>query len=89
MPRVARSNVSLSKPNNARKKSQKRTLDAFSIASHSAPDTIRVPQHRLGDSAGYEPRQKRRRLQDDEEDDNGEEHASNAIQVDRSLLCTT
>lgn len=75
--RVARSSVSIAKPHNARKKSQKRSLEAFSIASHSAPDTVRVRQHRLGESFG-EPRQKRRRLEDDEEDDNDEEHASNA-----------
>lgn len=75
--RVARSSVGNAKPQSARKKSQKRTLDAFSIASHSAPEKLRIKQHRLGESEG-EPRQKRRRLQDDEEDDNDEEHSSNA-----------
>ncbi|KAI5248232.1 Utp14-domain-containing protein [Aureobasidium subglaciale] len=83
--RVARSSVSIDKPTNARKKSQKRTLDAFAIASHSAPDTYKVRQHRLGDSAG-EPRQKRRRLQDDEEDDNDEEYSSNARRLQQKTV---
>ncbi|KAI4723444.1 Utp14-domain-containing protein [Aureobasidium sp. EXF-10727] len=83
--RVARSSVSIAKPTNARKKSQKRTLDAYSIASHSAPDTYKVRQHRLGDSVG-EPRQKRRRLEDDEEDDNDEEHASNARRLQQKTV---
>lgn len=78
MPRVARSSVGSSKPQNARNKSQKRTLDAFSIASHAAPEKLRIRQHRLGVSDNDGPRQKRRRLQDDEEDDDDEEHASNA-----------
>ncbi|GAB7350469.1 hypothetical protein MBLNU459_g1067t1 [Dothideomycetes sp. NU459] len=75
-PRVARSSVPVAKPQNARKKSQKRTLDAFSIASHSAPDKLRIKQHRLGETEG-EPRQKRRRLQDDDQDgddDDGDDH---------------
>ncbi|KAH0376973.1 Utp14-domain-containing protein, partial [Aureobasidium melanogenum] len=83
--RVARSSVSIAKPTNARKKSQKRTLDAYSIASHSAPDTYKVRQHRLGDSVG-EPRQKRRRLEDDDEDDNDEEHASNARRLQQKAV---
>jgi U3 small nucleolar RNA-associated protein 14 len=83
--RVARSSVAIAKPTNARKKSQKRTLDAYSIASHSAPDTYKVRQHRLGDSVG-EPRQKRRRLGDDEEDDDDEEHASNARRLQQKTV---
>jgi U3 small nucleolar RNA-associated protein 14 len=83
--RVARSSVSIAKPTNARKKSQKRTLDAYSIASHSAPDTYKVRQHRLGDSVG-EPRNKRRRLQDDEEDDDDEEPASNARRLQQKTV---
>ncbi|KAG9661123.1 Utp14-domain-containing protein, partial [Aureobasidium melanogenum] len=83
--RVARSSVSIAKPTNARKKSQKRTLDAYSIASHSAPDTYKVRQHRLGDSVG-EPRQKRRRLEDDDEDDNDEEHASNSRRLQQKAV---
>jgi len=83
--RVARSSVAIAKPTNARKKSQKRTLDAYSIASHSAPDTYKVRQHRLGDSV-EEPRQKRRRLQDDEEDDDDEEHASNARRLQQKTV---
>ncbi|TIA40332.1 Utp14-domain-containing protein [Aureobasidium pullulans] len=83
--RVARSSVAIAKPTNARKKSQKRTLDAFAIASHSAPETYKVRQHRLGDSVG-EPRQKRRRLEDDDEDDNDEEHASNARRLQQKTV---
>jgi U3 small nucleolar RNA-associated protein 14 len=83
--RVARSSVGNAKPTNARKKSQKRTLDAYSIASHSAPDTYKVRQHRLGESVG-EPRQKRRRLQDDEEADDDEEPASNARRLQQKTV---
>lgn len=77
-PRVARGSISTAAPKNARKKSQKRTLDAFSIASHQVPDRLKIKQHRLGESESHEPRQKRRRLEDDEEDSADEEHASNA-----------
>jgi len=77
-PRVARSTVSVNKPTNARNKSNKRNLNALSIASRAEPERVRIAQHRLGEVEGFEPRQKRRRLQDDEEDDNDEEHASNA-----------
>ncbi|KAJ9630885.1 hypothetical protein H2203_001412 [Taxawa tesnikishii (nom. ined.)] len=76
--RLARSSVSIAKPNNARKKSQKRSLEAFSIASHSAPEKLRIRQHRLGESVNDGPRQKRRRLEDDEEDDDDDEYASNS-----------
>ena len=77
-PRVSRGNVTVGKPQNARKKSQKRTLNAFAIASHSEPETLRIRQHRLGESDSAEPRQKRRRLQDDDEDEDDKENASNA-----------
>jgi U3 small nucleolar RNA-associated protein 14 len=83
--RVARSSVGNANPTNARKKSQKRTLDAYSIASHSAPDTYKVRQHRLGESVG-EPHQKRRRLQDDEEADDDEEPASNARRLQQKTV---
>ncbi|KAF1350761.1 Utp14 protein-domain-containing protein [Delphinella strobiligena] len=76
--RVARSSVASTKTQNAKNKSQKRSLDAFSIASHSAPQNSRIRQHRLGESVNDGPRQKRRRLQDDEEDDEDEEHAADS-----------
>lgn len=77
-PRLARSSVAIGKPQNAKKKSQKRSLEAFSIASHQVPNKLRIPQHRLGESESAEPRQKRRRLEDDDEDEDDEDHASNA-----------
>jgi len=79
-PRVARSSVSVAAPKTAKNKSKKRQLDAYSIASHSAPDKLRIRQHRLGDSIDDSPRQKRRRLQDDDEDSEGEERVDSARQ---------
>lgn len=76
--RVARSNIAAAQPKTARNKNKKRSLNAFAIASHSAPDKLRIKQHRLGESLGDEPRQKRRRLADDEEESEDEEHASSA-----------
>ena len=80
--RVARSAVSIAKPKTAKNKNRKRQLDAYSIASHSAPDTQKVRQHRLGESIGEEPRSKRRRLQDDEEEQSvDEEHRTQSRNV--------
>lgn len=84
--RLARSSVSIAKPQNARKKSQKRTLDAFSIASHQIPQSHKIRQHRLGVSEGEEPRQKKRRLEDDDEDEDDEEYASNARRLQNKAV---
>lgn len=51
-------------------KSNKRALDAFSIASHDNPDKVRIKQHRLGAQEGGIRPGKRHR---DEEDDEGDE----------------
>jgi U3 small nucleolar RNA-associated protein 14 len=83
--RQARSSQGHAKPTSARRKSQKRSLDAFAIASHTAPDTYKVRQHRLGDSIG-EPRSKRRRLQDDQEADDDDEPASNARRLQQKTV---
>lgn len=77
-PRIARSNASAAAPKTAKNKSKKRQLDAFAIASHDAPDKLRIRQHRLGESLGEHPRAKRRRLEDDDEDSEGEERIDSA-----------
>lgn len=71
-PRIARANVSVAAPKNARNKTRKRNLDAYSIASHSTKDKRKVPQHRLGEILDDGPKQKRRRVDDDDEDDDAE-----------------
>lgn len=84
--RVARSSVSAAKPKNARQKSQKRNLDAFSIASHQVPQKLKIRQHRLGVfEGGDEPRNKKRRLDDDvdDEDEDDEEYPSNARRLQK------
>lgn len=77
-PRIARSSVATANPKNVKNKSKKRQLDAYAIASHSAPDKLRIRQHRLGETIDDEPRQKRRRLEDDDEDSAGEERIDSA-----------
>nr|POE74514.1 u3 small nucleolar rna-associated protein 14 [Quercus suber] len=67
-PRIARANVSVHAPKNIRNKNRKRNLDAYSIASHSAKDKRKVPQHRLGEILDDGPRQKRRKVDDEDED---------------------
>lgn len=80
-PRIARSTAPASAPKLAKNnKSKKRQLDAFAIASHSAPEKLQIRQHRLGESFGEHPRAKRRRLQDDDEDSEGEERIDSARQ---------
>lgn len=77
-PRVARASTSAAAPKTAKNKNRKRNLDAYAIASHSAPEKLRMRQHRLGETIDDNPRQKRRRLQDDDEDSEGEEHLDSA-----------
>ncbi|KAJ9635206.1 hypothetical protein H2199_008692 [Coniosporium tulheliwenetii] len=77
--RLARSSVSASRPTTARKKNQKRTLNALSIAAAQNPESHKVRQHRLGEAEDDAPRRKRQRIaDDDEEDEDGEAHALNA-----------
>ena len=69
--RIARSSVSTANPKNAKNKSRKRNLDAYSIAGHQIhPD--KVAAHRLGESLDDHPRQKRRRTDEDEDEDASE-----------------
>ncbi|EON66884.1 hypothetical protein W97_06287 [Coniosporium apollinis CBS 100218] len=77
-PRVARSSIASSKPTTARKKNQKRTLNALSIAAAQNPESHKVRQHRLGEAEDDAPRRKRQRLADDDEgDEDGEVQVSN------------
>ncbi|KAF2193468.1 Utp14-domain-containing protein [Zopfia rhizophila CBS 207.26] len=75
-PRISRSSVLGSKPqrssNKKSNKSQKRALDAFSIASHDQPDGIKIRQHRLGES-DLSSHSHRKRARDEDEDDLGSE----------------
>ncbi|KXT06967.1 hypothetical protein AC578_7091 [Pseudocercospora eumusae] len=71
--RMARSNVSSSKPkNNPRTKNKKRSLNAYAQAQKLVPEK-RIPRHRLGEIEDDGPRPKRRRHDDDEEEDGEEE----------------
>ena len=60
--------------------SKKRALDAFSIASHTNPDNIKIRKHRLGVQEGGNRPSKRRRDEDDEEDEEEEEVSSSKKQ---------
>ncbi|CZS95661.1 related to large nucleolar U3 ribonucleoprotein [Rhynchosporium agropyri] len=63
------------------KKSNKRSLDAFAIASHENPDRVKVRQSRLGAQEGGSSRtnkNKRRRDEDDDEDEEDEEEEASA-----------
>jgi U3 small nucleolar RNA-associated protein 14 len=51
---------------------KKRSLNAFSIASHENPDNFKIRQHRLGAQEGGNRPGKRRRDEDDEEDEDEE-----------------
>jgi U3 small nucleolar RNA-associated protein 14 len=59
--------------------SKKRALDAFSIASHTNPDKIKIRQHRLGVQEGGNRPGKRRRDEDADENDGEEEVSSKKI----------
>jgi len=58
-----------SKKPKVRNNSNKRALDAFSIASHTNPDKIKIRQHRLGAQEGGDRPRKRRRNEDDDGDE--------------------
>ncbi|KAF2089311.1 Utp14-domain-containing protein [Saccharata proteae CBS 121410] len=83
--RVARSSVAIAKPHNARKKNQKRSLDAYAIAEKSQPSRLKVRQHRLGEAEDDNPRRKRQRLEDDDEDED-EPHSSNARRLQQKKV---
>ncbi|OCL10452.1 Utp14-domain-containing protein [Glonium stellatum] len=73
--RVSRNSLSVTKPRTGRKKQQKRSLNALSIAAKQVPDQIRIRQHRLGETQSDGSQRKRRYLEEDdeEEDDDPEE----------------
>ncbi|KAK7515288.1 Utp14 protein-domain-containing protein [Phyllosticta citriasiana] len=73
MPRrITRSSVSARKPKNARKKAQKRNLDAYAIAEREVNDNPKVRKARLGELEDDGPRRKRQRADSDDEDDEDE-----------------
>ena len=74
-PRVARSNTKTLAPKTAKNKNRKRNLDAFAIASHSAPAKNRIKSSRLGEFLDDRPRQKRRRNDGDDEESEDDEDA--------------
>lgn len=78
-PRIARSNFQHAAPKTAKNKSRKRNLDAFAIASHSAPEKNRMKASRLGEFLDDRPKPKRRR--DDE--DGGESEEENEVPAKR------
>jgi U3 small nucleolar RNA-associated protein 14 len=65
-----------SKKPRVKNNSKKRALDAFSIASHTNPDKIKIRQHRLGVQEGGKRPGKRRRDEEVEEDEEEEEATS-------------
>ncbi|KAK5018554.1 hypothetical protein LTR60_001452, partial [Cryomyces antarcticus] len=84
-PRIPRSSVSAAKPQIARKNSQKRNLEALSIASHTAGDRTKIRQHRLGAAEDDTPRRKRQRLEEDD-DDSDEGQASNVRRLQQKSV---
>ncbi|KAK8169309.1 Utp14 protein-domain-containing protein [Phyllosticta citrichinensis] len=73
MPRrISRSTVSAGKPKNARKKAQKRNLDAYAIAEREVNDNPKVRKSRLGELEDDDSRRKRQRADSDEDDDEDE-----------------
>jgi len=80
-PRISRSSIPISKPNNPRKGSRKRTLNAFSIAARDHPENPKVRRHRLGEiEDDGPPLNKKRRIEsnDDELEESGEERRSHS-----------
>jgi U3 small nucleolar RNA-associated protein 14 len=73
MARIARSSVSEAKPKNARNKSKKRSLQAFSIASAQTQEKQKIRKHRLGEIEDDGPRRKRARSDDEDEDEEDDE----------------
>ncbi|KAK3068758.1 hypothetical protein LTR53_013421 [Teratosphaeriaceae sp. CCFEE 6253] len=69
-PRIARASIATTAPKAGKKKSRKRQLDAYAIASHSVKPA-HTPHHRLGETIDDGPRSKRRR--NDEDDEEGSE----------------
>jgi U3 small nucleolar RNA-associated protein 14 len=76
MARIARSSVSEAKPKNARNKSKKRSLQAFSIASAQIQEKHKIRKHRLGEIEDDGPRRKRARSDDEDEEEEDDEYGS-------------
>ena len=75
-PRIARASVQSAAPKTGKSKNRKRNLDAFAIASHSAPENNRIRAGRLGEFLDERPRPKRRRDDENDEDSEGSEDAA-------------
>ncbi|KAF2689956.1 Utp14-domain-containing protein, partial [Lentithecium fluviatile CBS 122367] len=77
-PRISRGSLKSSRPPTAKtagrkpKKSQKRALDAFSIASHEHGDRARVRRNRLGESDVFSHRKRPHDEEDEEDEEEGE-----------------
>jgi U3 small nucleolar RNA-associated protein 14 len=79
-PRISRSSVPSAKvasKGRKPKKAAKRALDAFSIASHTNPERLKIRQSRLGDS-DLTSHRNRKRNRDEDEDEGSEEEPSEA-----------
>ncbi|KAF2468625.1 Utp14-domain-containing protein [Lindgomyces ingoldianus] len=79
-PRISRGSPPSTKPRPSirnPRKSQKRALDAFSIASHSTTSHQKIRQHRLGES-DLSSRRKRPRGEDEGPEDSEDEDATDA-----------
>jgi U3 small nucleolar RNA-associated protein 14 len=61
------------KPKPKARKTKKRALDAFSIASHQNPDRVKIRQHRLGKKEGGNRPGKRPRDEDEDEEEEATE----------------
>ena len=78
--RLSRSSASIAKPRTARKKNQKRSLDALSIAAKQTPDQIKIRQHRLGEAQNDGSQRKRRHLENDDEEEGDDPEEARRLQ---------
>ena len=88
-PRLSRSSVANSRPQTARKRVQKRSLEAFAIASREHPESFRIRRSRLGETEDDGlPVRKRRHVEGDGSDDEEgfEDHRSQTKKRLRSAL---
>ena len=78
--RLSRNSASIAKPRTARKKNQKRSLDALSIAAKQTPDQIKIRQHRLGEAQNDGSQRKRRHLESDDEEEGDDPEEARRLQ---------
>jgi U3 small nucleolar RNA-associated protein 14 len=64
-----------SKKSKVRNNAKKRSMNAFSIASHENPETLKIRQHRLGAQEGRNGNRPGKRRRDEEDDEDEEEEA--------------